>query len=70
MIISTHLVEEMDDYIDHVIFMRQGEIVRQGSREELTAEESLTQIYLDIFAPGTRAVTAEGGAADAEAAQV
>ena len=36
MIISTHLVEEMDSYIDHVVFMRQGEIVKHGSREELT----------------------------------
>jgi ABC-2 type transport system ATP-binding protein len=64
MIISTHLVEEMDSYIDHVVFMRQGEIVKHGSREELTAESTLTQIYLDIFAPGTRAVAPEGGAAD------
>lgn len=71
MIISTHLVEEMDSYIDHVVFMRQGQIVKAGSREELTAEASLTQIYLDIFAPGTQAVSAaqptaqEGGAPDA-----
>ena len=63
MIISTHLVEEMDAYIDHVVFMRQGEIVLQGSRSELAAESSLTRIYLDTFAPGT--VTPEGGAADA-----
>ena len=65
MIISTHLVEEMDSYIDHVVFMRYGEIVRHGSRSELTAEASLTQIYLDIFAPGTKAVSPEGGASDA-----
>ena len=65
MIISTHLVEEMDSYIDDVVFMRHGQIVRAGSREELTAETSLTQVYLDIFAPGTQAVAPEGGAADA-----
>lgn len=65
MIISTHLVEEMDSYIDHVVFMRYGEIVKHGSRQELTEEASLTQIYLDIFAPGTKAVAPEGGAADA-----
>ena len=65
MIISTHLVEEMDSYIDHVVFMKQGEIVKAGSREELTAETSLTQVYLDIFAPGTQAVAPEGGAANA-----
>lgn len=65
MIISTHLVEEMDSYIDNVVFMRCGEIVKAGSRAELTAEKSLTQIYLDIFAPGMQAAVPEEGAADA-----
>ena len=51
MIISTHLVEEMDSYIDDVIFMKQGEIIRQGSREELEDEKTLTELYMDIFLP-------------------
>ena len=51
MIISTHLVEEMDDYIDHVVFMKYGTIVKEGSREELTAEKSLTDLYLELYAP-------------------
>ncbi|MBE5795913.1 MAG: ABC transporter ATP-binding protein [Clostridiales bacterium] len=51
MIISTHLVEEMDDYIDHVVFMKNGEIVREGSRLSLSEEKSLTDTYLEIFAP-------------------
>lgn len=50
MIISTHLVEEMDDYIDHVVFMRNGQIVKEGSRTELTAEKSLKDLYLEIYA--------------------
>lgn len=50
MIISTHLVEEMDDYIDHVVFMRNGQIVKEGSRAELTAEKSLKDLYLEIYA--------------------
>ena len=56
-IISTHLVEEMDSYIDHVIFMKQGEVVRQGNRNELEGEKTLTEMYMDIFLPPeTRAV--------------
>ena len=51
MIISTHLVEEMDDYIDRVIFMRHGQIVKQGERSELTQEKSLTDVYLELYAP-------------------
>ena len=51
MMISTHLVEEMDSYIDHVIFMKNGEIIRQGSREELEGEKTLTELYMDLFLP-------------------
>lgn len=50
MLISTHLVEEMDEYIDHVVFMKYGTVVLEGSREELTAEKSLTELYLEIYA--------------------
>ena len=50
MIISTHLVEEMNNYIDHVVFMRNGQIVKEGSRTELTAEKSLKDLYLEIYA--------------------
>ncbi len=63
MLISTHLVDDMEPYIDEVVFMKQGSIVRQGSREELTAEKSLTDIYIEIFAPSE--VGGEGGAAHA-----
>ena len=51
MIISTHLVEEMDDYIDNVVFMKNGMIVATGSRDELTAEKSLKDLYLELYAP-------------------
>ncbi len=58
MIISTHLVEEMDEYIDHVVFMKYGLIVKEGSREELTADKSLTDLYLELYAPPVPAVRA------------
>ena len=51
MLISTHLVDEMEDYIDDVIFMKHGAVVKAGSRSELTQEKSLTDLYLEIFAP-------------------
>ena len=60
MIISTHLVEEMDSYIDHVVFMKYGMVVREGSREELTAEKSLTDVYLELFAPPAPAAPVQG----------
>ena len=48
MIISTHLVDELDPYIDHAIFMKYGVIERMGSRDELAVEGTLTDLYLRI----------------------
>ena len=49
MLISTHLVDELDPYIDCAIYMKHGVIERMGSREDLTAEGSLTDLYLKIY---------------------
>ena len=49
MLISTHLVDELDAYIDHAIYMKNGVIERMGSREELAAEGTLTELYLRIY---------------------
>ncbi len=49
LLISTHLVDELEPELDEVIFMRDGVIARMGSREELTLEGSLTELYLKIY---------------------
>lgn len=53
MLLSTHLVEEIETLLDEVIFMKDGVIVKQGTREELTADGStLTDLYLRIYGQG------------------
>lgn len=49
MIISTHLVDELDPYIDYAIYMKHGVIEKMGSREELCREDTLTGLYLKIY---------------------
>ena len=49
MLISTHLVDELDEHVDEAIYMKRGVIERMGSREELACEGSLTDLYLKIF---------------------
>ena len=49
MIISTHLVDELDPYIDYAIYMKHGIIELMGSREELGDKGSLTDLYLQIY---------------------
>ncbi len=52
MIISTHLVEEVEDLLDEVLMMKNGVMVKTGSREELTREGTLTELYLKIYGKG------------------
>jgi len=49
MLISTHLVDELDPHIDCAVYMKHGVIERAGSREELAQEGSLTDLYLKIY---------------------
>ncbi|MDO4356616.1 MAG: ABC transporter ATP-binding protein [Clostridia bacterium] len=49
MIISTHLVDELDPYIDCAIYMKHGVIELMGSRDELSRQGTLTELYLKIY---------------------
>lgn len=52
MLISTHLVDELNDYIDTAIFMKDGVIERMGERTELEKEGTLKELYLLIYGGG------------------
>ncbi len=52
MLISTHLVDELEEHIDTAVYMQHGVIARMGSREELNQEGSLVDIYLRIYGSG------------------
>ncbi|MGN0754047.1 MAG: ABC transporter ATP-binding protein [Aristaeellaceae bacterium] len=49
MLISTHLVDELEAFVDDAIFMKNGRIERMGPCSELTKEHSLTELYLSIY---------------------
>ncbi len=50
-VMSTHLVDEIEDTIDGAIFVKKGEIVLAGSMEELHAQynESVADLYRKIY---------------------
>lgn len=61
MIVSTHLVDDLEQHLDHALFMRTGKLVLSGACDELRRQGSLTDLYLQVYgAQGT-----EGGAAHA-----
>ncbi len=49
MLISTHLIDELENYIDSAIYMYHGKILAAGTKEELTHECTLTERYLQIY---------------------
>lgn len=49
MIISTHLVDELEEHIDYAVYMKHGVVEKMGHREELCREDTLTGLYLKIY---------------------
>ncbi|MEE0863010.1 MAG: ABC transporter ATP-binding protein [Lachnospiraceae bacterium] len=50
-IMSSHLVDELEKIIDYAIFVRQGEVVMQGDAEELRTRNgmSIVDMYKEIY---------------------
>lgn len=51
-LISSHLVDEMEKIIDNAVFMKHGKVVLQGDAEELrtTHSKSIVELYKEIYA--------------------
>lgn len=50
--VSSHLVDELEKIIDYAIFVKNGEVVRKGDAEELrkTYGKSIVDMYKEIYA--------------------
>lgn len=51
MIISTHLVNEIEQILDEVVFLNHGEIILEGETENLRVQrgKSLEEIYKEVY---------------------
>lgn len=51
-VISSHLVDELEPIVDSVVFMKQGSVVLSGDAEELRAErgKSIVDLYKEVYA--------------------
>ena len=67
-LVTSHLLEQMQEVCDRVGIMAQGRMVREGRLDELTAVENQTEMMLENASPALLAkisalVDAEGGGA-------
>ncbi len=51
MIISTHLISEIEQYFDHVLFLKEGNLVLDGVAEEIRQREGKTidELFREVF---------------------
>ena len=51
MIICTHLISEIEEYFDYVMFLKQGEVVLHGVAEEIRQREgkSIDALFREVF---------------------
>lgn len=50
-VISSHLVDELEPIVDSVVFMKQGSVVLSGNAEEVRAErgKSIVDLYKEVY---------------------
>ena len=50
-IISTHLISEIEQYFDYVLFLKQGNVVLHGVADEIRAKEGKTidELFREVF---------------------
>ena len=49
MLISTHLVDELEDVVDTTIFLKQGRLIMVGDKREICAGRTLKELYIEIY---------------------
>ncbi len=51
MIISTHLISEIEEYFDYVLFLKEGSVVLHGTKDDICAREckSIDALFREVF---------------------
>ena len=49
MLISTHLVDELEDVVDTLVFLKQGRLIMAGDKREICAGRTLKDLYIEIY---------------------
>ena len=60
LLVSTHLVDELEDVVDTCVYLKEGRLVAAGSKAETSAGKSLKDRYIEIYGHAS-----EGGEANA-----
>lgn len=62
MLISTHLVDELEDVVDWLVFLKQGRLVMAGDKREICTGRTLKDLYIEIYGHASADPVDEKGA--------
>ena len=49
MLVSTHLVDELEDVVDTVVFLKKGKLIMAGGKDEICAGRTLKDLYIEVY---------------------
>ena len=49
MLISTHLMDELEDVVDYTVFLKKGKLVIAGEKREICAGRTLKDLYIEVY---------------------
>ena len=49
MLISTHLVDELEDVVDNLVFLKKGRLVMAGDKRDICAGRTLKELYIEVY---------------------
>ena len=62
MLISTPLVDELEDVVDYLVFLKHGKLVMAGDKAGICAGRTLKDLYIEIYGHATAEPQPEGEA--------
>ena len=65
MLISTHLVDELEDVVDTTVFLKKGQLVMAGDKREICAGRTLKELYIEVYGHASAEAAGEEARRDA-----
>lgn len=59
MLISTHLVDELEDVVDYTVFLKKGKLIMAGDKREICADRTLKDLYIEVYGHASAEPTEE-----------
>ena len=61
MLISTHLVDELEDVVDTLVFLKQGRLIMAGEKRDICKGRTLKDLYIEIYGHASADPTGQEG---------